>query len=115
MFGLLATLNQPDSHSFALLASFDRSKSTSVCQAASFSLRVQSASAVMSFFGFDSALPRDRTHNVQAPGFGSVPDPFAGLSHRKDEDDDDDVLVDHLLLSMSFLLTLPKSQLRGHV
>lgn len=42
----------------------------------------------MSFFGFDSTLPRDRGHNTAAPGFSQVADPFAGLS-RPDADDDD--------------------------
>lgn len=41
----------------------------------------------MSFFGFDSTLPRDREHNSRAPGFSQAPDPFAGLS-RPDDDDD---------------------------
>ncbi len=45
----------------------------------------------MSFFGFDTTLPRDRGHPVTAPGFGQAPDPFAGLSRApaKAEDDDD--------------------------
>jgi DNA topoisomerase 2-associated protein PAT1 len=42
----------------------------------------------MSFFGFDTSLPMDRTHNTAAPGFSQAPDPFAGLS-RPDNDDDD--------------------------
>lgn len=49
----------------------------------------------MSFFGFDSTLPRDRGggggdrgHNTAAPGFSQAADPFAGLS-RPDDDDDD--------------------------
>ena len=45
----------------------------------------------MSFFGFDSTLPRDRGHPIAAPGFGQAPDPFAGLSQdraRYDEEDD---------------------------
>ncbi|KAF4635948.1 hypothetical protein G7Y89_g2142 [Cudoniella acicularis] len=44
----------------------------------------------MSFFGFDSALPRDHGHNTRAPGFSQAPDPFTGP--RPDEDDDDDAL-----------------------
>jgi DNA topoisomerase 2-associated protein PAT1 len=43
----------------------------------------------MSFFGFDSTLPRDRPHNSAAPGFSQAPDPFAGLSRPDDGDDDD--------------------------
>jgi DNA topoisomerase 2-associated protein PAT1 len=44
----------------------------------------------MSFFGFDSTLPRDRSqgHNTSAPGFSQAADPFAGLS-RPDDDDDE--------------------------
>jgi DNA topoisomerase 2-associated protein PAT1 len=33
----------------------------------------------MSFFGFDAALPKDRGHSTNAPGFGQTPDAFAGL------------------------------------
>ncbi|TVY75774.1 DNA topoisomerase 2-associated protein pat1 [Lachnellula suecica] len=40
----------------------------------------------MSFFGFDSTLPRDRGHNTQAPGFSQAADPFAGP--RPGDDDD---------------------------
>ena len=50
----------------------------------------------MSFFGFDPALPRDRGHPTNAPGFGQAPDPFAGLSRGRAlelEDDDDDAYV----------------------
>ncbi|KAF2240003.1 hypothetical protein EV356DRAFT_562750 [Viridothelium virens] len=36
----------------------------------------------MSFFGFDTSLPKDRGHNPKAPGFSLAPDPFAGLSSR---------------------------------
>ncbi|KAF2838661.1 hypothetical protein M501DRAFT_1004447 [Patellaria atrata CBS 101060] len=36
----------------------------------------------MSFFGFDTSLPRDRGHQSTAPGFGQTHDPFAGLSQR---------------------------------
>jgi DNA topoisomerase 2-associated protein PAT1 len=43
----------------------------------------------MSFFGFDTTLPRDRGHNPSAPGFSQATDPFAGLSRPGDEDDDD--------------------------
>ncbi|KAI5795599.1 topoisomerase II-associated protein PAT1 [Geopyxis carbonaria] len=49
----------------------------------------------MSFFGFDSSLPRDRGHHPsQAPGFGATPDHFAGLSSRTDGDDDDGIDFD---------------------
>ncbi|MCJ1312595.1 hypothetical protein MMC25_006269 [Agyrium rufum] len=45
----------------------------------------------MSFFGFDTTIPRDRGHPSQAPGFGQAQDPFAGLSRdRALEDEDDD-------------------------
>lgn len=42
----------------------------------------------MSFFGFDASLPRGRSHNATAPGFGAAPDPFAGLSSRAQAFDD---------------------------
>ncbi|KAI9773983.1 MAG: hypothetical protein M1839_001934 [Geoglossum umbratile] len=45
----------------------------------------------MSFFGFDTTLPRDHGHPANAPGFGQAPDPFAGIS-RGIEDDDDDAI-----------------------
>ena len=48
----------------------------------------------MSFFGFDSTLPRDRGHPVNAPGFTAVSDPFASFSNNPpDEDDEDDAQV----------------------
>lgn len=46
----------------------------------------------MSFFGFDTTLPRDRGHPSSAPGFGQAQDPFAGLSGGG-EDGEDDVYV----------------------
>lgn len=46
----------------------------------------------MSFFGFDPSQPPGKTHNAKAPGFGSAPDPFAGLSGDKLEGDDEDEL-----------------------
>ncbi|KUJ06983.1 uncharacterized protein LY89DRAFT_790076 [Mollisia scopiformis] len=42
----------------------------------------------MSFFRFDTNLPRDRGHNSGAPGFSQAADPFAGLSGRDNDDDD---------------------------
>src|SRR5262245_22434934 len=36
----------------------------------------------MSFFGFDTS-----GHNAAAPGFSQAHDPFAGLSHRNDDED----------------------------
>lgn len=42
----------------------------------------------MSFFGFDASLPRDRSHNSQAPGFAARADPFASLSQHRDLGDD---------------------------
>jgi hypothetical protein len=41
----------------------------------------------MSFFGFDTSLPRDRGHSSNAPGFGQH-DAFAGLSSGGAADDD---------------------------
>ena len=51
------------------------------------------AAVAMSFFGFNTALPRDQTHNARAPGFGAAPDAFAGLSRRgvAEEGDDEEV------------------------
>lgn len=49
--------------------------------------RVQSAHA-MSFFGFNTALPRDRGHGNTAPGFAQPHDAFAGLSGREAADTD---------------------------
>ncbi|KAB2581200.1 DNA topoisomerase 2-associated protein pat1 [Lasiodiplodia theobromae] len=44
----------------------------------------------MSFFGFDTSLPRDRpAHHSSAPGFGQTPDPWAGLSGQGAPADDD--------------------------
>lgn len=42
----------------------------------------------MSFFGFDTSLPRDRGHPATAPGFSQATDHFAGLSNADDDDDD---------------------------
>lgn len=42
----------------------------------------------MSFFGFDTTLPRDRGHSTKAPGFGQN-DAFAGLGKGASNDDDD--------------------------
>ncbi|KAK7527034.1 topoisomerase II-associated protein PAT1 [Phyllosticta citriasiana] len=44
----------------------------------------------MSFFGFDTTLPRDRpAHHASAPGFGQTPDPWAGLSRGASANADD--------------------------
>jgi hypothetical protein len=44
----------------------------------------------MSFFGFDTNLPRDHGgHNNAAPGFSQAADPFAGFSGRDNGDDVD--------------------------
>ncbi|MCJ1283205.1 hypothetical protein MMC26_002533 [Xylographa opegraphella] len=48
----------------------------------------------MSFFGFDSSLPKDRGHPSAAPGFGQAPDPFVGLSQDRARYDDDDDAID---------------------
>lgn len=39
----------------------------------------------MSFFGFDTSLPRDKGHSTNAPGFGHH-DAFAGLGGGADGD-----------------------------
>ena len=41
----------------------------------------------MSFFGYNTALPRDRGHPSAAPGFGQTPDPFASLSQNRTLED----------------------------
>jgi Topoisomerase II-associated protein PAT1 len=41
----------------------------------------------MSFFGFNSSLPKE--HNLAAPGFGQAPDQFAALGQRPPADDGD--------------------------
>ena len=43
----------------------------------------------MSFFGFDTTLPKDRGHPLAAPGFGQVQDPFAHLSQGANNEHDD--------------------------
>ncbi|KAF2143656.1 uncharacterized protein K452DRAFT_325608 [Aplosporella prunicola CBS 121167] len=49
----------------------------------------------MSFFGFDTSLPRDRQgHSTNAPGFGQTPDPWAGLSNRAQGAEDDAIDFD---------------------
>lgn len=50
----------------------------------------------MSFFGFDPAMPRDRGHPTNAPGFGQAPDPFSHVSNRALEDDEEDAYVAYL-------------------
>lgn len=49
----------------------------------------------MSFFGFDTTLPRDRGGSSNGPGFFQAPDPFAGIPRPNEDlqDDDDDGLV----------------------
>ncbi|KAF2279046.1 uncharacterized protein EI97DRAFT_456451 [Westerdykella ornata] len=41
----------------------------------------------MSFFGFDTTLPRDHSHSARAPGFGQPADPFASLSGGAADDE----------------------------
>ncbi|KAL8824790.1 MAG: hypothetical protein Q9170_008041 [Blastenia crenularia] len=48
----------------------------------------------MSFFGFDTTLPRDRGHPTGAPGFTAVSNPFATFQNRPVDDDDDDDAID---------------------
>ncbi|KJX94223.1 topoisomerase II-associated protein PAT1 [Zymoseptoria brevis] len=43
----------------------------------------------MSFFGFDSTLPRDRTQQSNSRGMFDSHDPFAGLSRGAEEDEDE--------------------------
>ncbi|KAL8861664.1 MAG: hypothetical protein Q9178_001865 [Gyalolechia marmorata] len=48
----------------------------------------------MSFFGFETTLPRDRGHPANAPGFTAVSDPFASLSKNRPEENDEDDAID---------------------
>jgi hypothetical protein len=48
---------------------------------------------VMSFFGFDATLPKDRGHSTNAPGFAQPHDPFAAFSRGGQGDGEDDVYV----------------------
>ncbi|OJD19372.1 hypothetical protein AJ78_00642 [Emergomyces pasteurianus Ep9510] len=43
----------------------------------------------MSFFGFDTTLPRDRPSGKQARGIFENPDPFAQVAHATQQSDDD--------------------------
>lgn len=49
----------------------------------------------MSFFGFDTTLPRDKASSGDQRGFFEAPDPFAEVARAKagglqaDDDDDD--------------------------
>lgn len=44
----------------------------------------------MSFFGFDTTLPRDRPHPTGAPGFTAAPNPFATFTQNPPSEDDED-------------------------
>ncbi|KAI4251944.1 MAG: hypothetical protein LQ352_004571 [Teloschistes flavicans] len=50
----------------------------------------------MSFFGFDTTLPRDRdrSHPANAPGFTAPSDPFATFSQKRPSEDDGDDAID---------------------
>ncbi|KAL8796130.1 MAG: hypothetical protein Q9195_001463 [Heterodermia aff. obscurata] len=48
----------------------------------------------MSFFGFDPTIPRGGGHPDKAPGFGTAPDPFAGISQHHGTGDEDDDAID---------------------
>jgi DNA topoisomerase 2-associated protein PAT1 len=43
----------------------------------------------MSFFGFDTTLPRDRQQGGPAKGFFENPDPFAEVARAQALEDDD--------------------------
>jgi hypothetical protein len=51
----------------------------------------------MSFFGFDTTLPRDRAHQQAAPGFAAPQDAFADLSAPKSSEN---VYVHYLQASL---------------
>ena len=66
----------------------------------------------MSFFGFDPRGPQDRGHPVQAPGFGSAPDPFASISQNQSlghDDEEEDAYVIYMLLRCIPSLTMTVS------
>lgn len=44
----------------------------------------------MSFFGFDTAQPKDRGHPTTGVGFRAAPDPFAAISSNRPQEQDDD-------------------------
>ncbi|KAL8732954.1 MAG: hypothetical protein Q9181_003760 [Wetmoreana brouardii] len=48
----------------------------------------------MSFFGFDTTLPRDRGHPANAPGFTAPSDPFATFTRNRPPEDDEDDAID---------------------
>ncbi|KAL8895437.1 MAG: hypothetical protein Q9207_008174 [Kuettlingeria erythrocarpa] len=48
----------------------------------------------MSFFGFDTKLPRDRAHPTNAPGFTAAPNPFTTFTQNPPSEDDDDDGID---------------------
>ncbi|KAL8699780.1 MAG: hypothetical protein Q9201_005800 [Fulgogasparrea decipioides] len=48
----------------------------------------------MSFFGFDTTLPRDRGHPATAPGFTAPSDPFAAFTENRPSEDDEDDAID---------------------
>jgi DNA topoisomerase 2-associated protein PAT1 len=43
----------------------------------------------MSFFGFETALPRDRGHQSTAPGFSGSNDAFGGLESGRGNDEEE--------------------------
>ncbi|KAL8680765.1 MAG: hypothetical protein Q9186_003053 [Xanthomendoza sp. 1 TL-2023] len=48
----------------------------------------------MSFFGFETTLPRDGGHPTNAPGFTAASDPFASFSKNPPVEDDEDDAID---------------------
>ncbi|KAL2370734.1 hypothetical protein RJZ57_004837 [Blastomyces gilchristii] len=53
------------------------------------SVLIASRQGSMSFFGFDTTLPRDRPSGRQTRGIFENPDPFAQVAHATTQDDDD--------------------------
>jgi hypothetical protein len=65
----------------------------------------------MSFFGFDTTLPRDKGHQKSAPGFGATQDAFDGLSSAQAANNDEMFIysagrVEELILTSTLVLTL---------
>ncbi|KAI4137177.1 MAG: hypothetical protein L6R39_007435 [Caloplaca ligustica] len=48
----------------------------------------------MSFFGFNTTLPRDQGHPSNAPGFTTAPNPFATFTENPPSEDDEDDGID---------------------
>lgn len=57
----------------------------------------------MSFFGFDTTLPRDRPSGQQTRGIFENPDPFAHVAHAVVQDDEEAYISLSLLRSQAVI------------